>query len=148
MTSIIPLLLVFLIALFTKNNLLAAAAAIVFFLDLMRLHRFFPLIQSRGLEAGLLILTIALLLPLANGQLTMKNMGSALFSPVGILAVIGGVIGAYLNSQGLDLLAVEPSIIPGILIGIMVSVFFFGGVAVGPIMAAGITALLVRLLIR
>lgn len=148
MTSMLPLLFIFLIALFTRNNLLGAAAAIVFFLDLMRLNRFFPLIQSRGLEAGLLLLTISLLVPLANGQLTLKNLGSALFSPIGVLAVVGGVIGAYLNSQGLDLLAVEPSIIPGILIGVMVSVFFFGGVSVGPIMAAGITALLVRILMR
>lgn len=148
MASTLPLLIVFLIALLTKNNLLAAAAAIVFFMYLMRLNRFFPLIQSRGLEAGVLCLTIALLVPLANGQITMKSLASALFTPVGILAIIGGVLGAYLNSQGLDLITVEPSIIPGILIGVMVSVFFFDGVSVGPIMAAGITALLVRLFIR
>ncbi len=148
MASMLPLLIVFVIAVLTKNNLLGAAAAIVFFVDLMRLNRFFPLIQSRGLEAGVLLLTVALLVPLADGQLTIKNLLSSLLSPIGILAVIGGVFGAYFNSQGLDLIAVEPSIIPGILIGVMVSVFFFGGVAVGPIMAAGITALLARLLIR
>lgn len=148
MASILPLLIVFLIALLTKNNLLAAAAAIVFFMDLMRLNRFFPLIQSRGLEAGLLSLTIALLVPLANGEITMRDLTSALLTPIGVLAVIGGILGAYLNSQGLDLIAFEPSIIPGILIGVMVSVFFFDGVSVGPIMAAGITALLAKLLIR
>jgi uncharacterized membrane protein (DUF441 family) len=148
MASMLPLLIVFIIAVLTKNNLLGAAAAIVFFVDLMRLNRFFPLIQNRGLEAGVLFLTVALLVPLADGQLTMETLLSSLFNPIGILAVIGGVLGAYFNSQGLDLIAVEPSIIPGILIGVMVSVFFFGGVAVGPIMAAGITALLARLLIR
>jgi uncharacterized membrane protein (DUF441 family) len=148
MATVLPLLIVFLIGLITKNNLLGAAAAIVFFVDLMRLDRFFPLIQSRGLEAGVLFLTIALLVPFANGQLTMKNLASSLFSPIGVLAVMGGILGAYLNSQGLDLIAVEPSIIPGILIGVVVSVAFFGGVSVGPIMAAGITALLARILIR
>ncbi|MCK9525304.1 MAG: DUF441 domain-containing protein [Limnochordia bacterium] len=146
MASMLPLLIVFLIALLTKNNLLGAAAAIVFFLDLMRLHRFFPMIQSRGLEAGLLLLTISLLIPLANGGITLKSLGSALLTPVGVFAIIGGILGAYMNSQGLELLSIEPSIMPGILIGIMVSVFFFDGVAAGPIMAAGITALLVRLL--
>ncbi|NMA99928.1 MAG: DUF441 domain-containing protein [Firmicutes bacterium] len=147
-SSVLPLLIVFVVALLTKNNLLGAAAAIVFFLDLMRLNRFFPMIQTRGLEAGLLFLTIALLVPFANGQISLKNLATSLFSPVGVLAVIGGIIGAYLNSQGLDLMAVEPTIIPGILIGVMLSVSFFGGVSVGPIMAAGITALLVKLLIR
>lgn len=148
MATVLPLLIVFLIGLITKNNLLGAAAAIVFFVDLMRLDRFFPLIHSRGLEAGVLFLTIALLVPFANGQLTMRNLASSLFSPIGVLAVMGGILGAYLNSQGLDLIAVEPSIIPGILIGVVVSVAFFGGVSVGPIMAAGITALLARILIR
>ena len=148
MTPILPLLIVFVVAIFTKNNLLGAAAAIVFFLVLMRLDRFLPMIQSRGLEAGLLFLTIALLVPFGNGQITVKDLISSLFSPVGILAIIGGVIGAYLNSQGLDLVAVEPTIMPGILIGVMLSVSFFGGVSVGPIMAAGITALLVKIFVR
>ena len=84
---------------------------------------------------------------LDNGQLTMENMISSYSGP-SVFAILGGIIGAYLNSQGLDLVAVEPSIIPGILIGVMVSVFFFGGVSVGPIMAAGITALLVRVFLR
>lgn len=148
MSSVIPLLLVFIIAVLTKNNLLGAAAAIVFFIDLMRLNRFFPLIQNRGMEGGVLLLTVALLVPLADGQLTFERLTASLLSPLGILAVIGGILGAYFNSQGLELIAVEPSIIPGILIGVMVSVFFFGGVSVGPIMAAGITALLARVLIR
>lgn len=148
MESILPLLIVFTIALLTRNNLLAAAAAIVFFLDLMRLQRFFPLIENRGLEGGLLLLTISLLLPLASGKVNLKSLLNSLLSPLGILAIIGGLCGAYLNSQGIDLLDVEPNIIPGILLGIIISVFFFGGASVGPIMAAGITALLARLFIR
>lgn len=148
MASILPLLIVFVVALLTKNNLLAAAAATVFFLELMGLNRFFPLVQRRGLEGGLLLLTIALLIPLATGQVTVKSLVTSLFTPIGILALVGGLIGAYLNSQGLDLVAVEPTIIPGILLGVMLSVFFFGGVSVGPIMAAGITALLARIFLR
>lgn len=148
MVSALPLFIIFVVAILSKNNLLGAAAAIVFFLDLMRLNRFFPLIQARGLEAGLLFLTIALMIPFATGQVTLKSLASSLLSPVGILSIVGGLLGAYLNSQGLEFVAAEPSIIPGILIGVMLSVSLFGGVSVGPIMAAGITALLIRLLIR
>ena len=148
MVSALPLLIIFVVAILSKNNLLGAAAAIVFFLALLRLNRFFPLIQARGLEAGLLFLTIALMIPFATGQVTLKSLASSLLSPVGILSIVGGLLGAYLNSQGLEFVAAEPSIIPGILIGVMLSVSLFGGVSVGPIMAAGITALLIRLLIR
>lgn len=148
MVSLVPLLIVFLIALLTRNNLLAAASAIVFFLVLMRLNRFFPTIQSRGLEVGLLALTIALLLPFSTGEITVKDLVSSLFSPLGVFAIIGGLLGAYLNSQGLDLLLLEPAIISGILVGIIISVAFFGGMSVGPVMAAGITALLARIFLH
>lgn len=148
MEQVLPLLLIFIISLLTKNNLLAAAAAIVFFLKLMRLNRFFPLIQIRGLEAGLLLLTVALLIPFSTGQVTLKGLVRSILSPLGVLAIVGGLLGAYLNSQGLDFVAIEPSIIPGILVGIIVSVSFFGGVSVGPIMAAGIAALLAKLFLR
>lgn len=148
MDTVLPLLLIFVIALLTKNNLLAAAAAIVFFLKLMRLTRFFPLVQVRGIEAGLLLLTVALLIPFANGEVTLKELIHSIFSPLGMLAIVGGLLGAYLNSQGLDFLAVQPSIIPGVLLGVMVSVSFLGGVSVGPIMAAGIAALLAKLFLR
>ncbi|NLJ80810.1 MAG: DUF441 domain-containing protein [Firmicutes bacterium] len=144
MASVLPLLIVFIVALFTKNNLLAAASAIVFFCNLMRLHSFLPLIQTRGLEAGLLLLTISLLIPFSTGEVTLKNIIRSLWSPLGLLAIVGGLLGAFLNSQGLSLVTVEPTIIPGILIGVIISVFFFGGISVGPIMAAGITALLAR----
>ncbi|HHY10147.1 MAG TPA: DUF441 domain-containing protein [Firmicutes bacterium] len=147
MSAALPLLLVFVVALFARNNLLAAAAAIVFFLDLMNLNRLFPLIQARGIEAGLLLLTVSLLIPFSSGEVNLKSLASSLKGPLGIFAVTGGILGAYLNSQGLDLIAVEPTIVPGILIGVTISVFFFGGVSVGPIMAAGITALLARFLL-
>lgn len=147
MASTLPLLIIFIVALFARNNLLAAAAAIVFFLDLMKLDRLFPLIRTRGIEAGLLFLTVSLLIPFASGEVNLKNLLSSLLSPLGIFAVTGGILGAYLNSQGLDLIAVEPTIVPGILIGVTISVFFFGGVSVGPIMAAGIAALLARFLL-
>lgn len=148
MESVLPLLLIFIIALLTKNNLLAAAAAIVFFLKLMRLNRFFSVIQVRGLEAGLLLLTVALLIPFSTGQVTLKELFSSILSPLGVLSIVGGLLGAYLNSQGLDFVAVEPSIIPGVLVGVIISVSFFGGVSVGPIMAAGIAALLARIFLR
>lgn len=148
MSSVLPLLLILTIALLTKNNLLAAAAAIVFFLKLMRLNRLFSLLQARGLELGLLLLTVTLLVPFCNGQISLRHLLATLATPLGLLAVVGGLLGAYLNSQGLDLVAVEPMIVPGILVGVSISVLFFGGISVGPIMAAGITALLARIFLQ
>ncbi len=146
MTELLPLLIIFLIGVFTKNNLLAAASAIVMVVGLLRLERLLPILERRGIEVGLLFLTMSILTPFASGKVTLQALLKALINPVGLLAVLGGIVGSYLNSQGLDMVTVRPDVIPGILLGVMLGVSFFGGIPVGPIMAAGVTAVLVSLL--
>ncbi len=146
MTQSLPLLIIFLIGVFTKNNLLAAASGIVMVLGLLHLDRLLPILERRGVEMGLLFLTMSILTPFASGKVTLKSLKASLVTPVGLIAVLGGMLGSYLNSQGLDLVRIQPEVIPGILVGVMLSVWFLGGIPVGPIMAAGITAVLVSLL--
>lgn len=136
------LLTIFLISLISRNRILAAAAGIVLILNLLRLEQYYPLLERRGIEAGLLFLSIAVLVPFAADQVSPNNLIKTAASPIGLFAVIEGLIGSYLNAQGIDLIQLKPEIVPGILIGIIISVAFFGGVSVGPVMAAGITAVL------
>ncbi|NLY11926.1 MAG: DUF441 domain-containing protein [Firmicutes bacterium] len=144
----LPLLIVLLIGVITKNNVLAAAAGIVLVLNFLNLQRFYPLIEVRGVELGLLFLTITLLMPFASAKIGWEDIVRTLTSTTGLFAVVGGIIGAYLNSRGLSLLTIQPEIIPGILIGVVISIAFFGGISVGPVMAAGFTAVLINLLYR
>lgn len=130
----------------SKNNLIAAAAGIVLVLGLLNLQMFYPILEKRGIELGLLFLTIALLVPFATGKVSAADLYKCLTSTLGLCAIIGGLVGSYLNAQGIDLIALKPEIIPGILLGIVICVSFFGGVSVGPVMAAGITAILWSLL--
>ena len=146
MTELLPLLIIFLIGVLTKNNLLAAASAIVMVVGLLNLQRFLPILERRGVEIGLLFLTMSILTPFASGKVTVGKLWESLWSPIGLLAVVGGIIGSYLNGQGLDMVSVQPDVIPGILVGVIMGVLFFGGIPVGPIMAAGVTAVLVALL--
>ncbi len=141
-----PLLVILIISIITKNNLLAAAAGVVLILDLMNLHQFYSLLERRGIETGILFLSIALLIPFATGRVTIQDMLKTFSSSVGLFSIIGGLLGAYLNAQGVQFISNKPEIIPGILLGVVISVSFFGGISVGPIMAAGITALLVSLI--
>jgi uncharacterized membrane protein (DUF441 family) len=46
----------------------------------------------------------------------------------------------------LDLLKVDPQLIVGLVIGSIFGILFMRGIPVGPLMAAGITAFLLRLL--
>lgn len=140
------LLAIFIIGLITRNNILAAASGIILVLGVLNLDQFYPLLERRGIEAGLLFLIMAILVPLADGKVSFNALVKTLTSSYGLFAVIGGLLGAYLNAQGITLISIRPDIIPGILIGVVISVAFFGGAPVSPVMAAGITAVLLMLI--
>jgi uncharacterized membrane protein (DUF441 family) len=55
------LLAIFIIGLITRNNILAAASGIILVLGVLNLDQFYPLLERRGIEAGLLFLTMAIL---------------------------------------------------------------------------------------
>ncbi|MBD1373229.1 DUF441 domain-containing protein [Hazenella sp. IB182357] len=128
-----------------RSHLIATAASFLLILRLIDLERIYPLIERRGLEFGLLFLTIAILVPFASGQITSKEIFDVLSSPIGLIALVGGILATYTNGSGLDLIKLEPQIIIGIVFGSMIGILFFRGIPVGPLMAAGITALLYKL---
>ncbi len=144
-TILVALLLVGIVA---RSNLIAIAACALLILKFSNLHFIFPIIERRGLEVGLLFLLLSILVPIAQGAITEKDLAHNLTSLPGIAAVIGGIIATHMNSEGLKLLAVKPEIIFSLVIGSIFGIVFFHGVPVGPLMAAGITALYLEVLQR
>jgi uncharacterized membrane protein (DUF441 family) len=61
-----------------------------------------------------------------------------------VLALLGGALATYMNGKGLDLLKVDPQLIIGLVIGSIFGILFMRGIPVGPLMAAGITAFLLK----
>lgn len=145
MTPEIILVLFIIIGLVGRSPLIATAASLLLIIRLIHLERFFPSIERRGLEFGLLFLTIAVLVPFATGKVGTKEIGEIFTSVPGILALLGGALATYMNGKGLDLLQFEPGIIVGLVMGSIVGIVFFRGIPVGPLMAAGITAFLYKL---
>lgn len=128
-----------------RSSIIATAACILLAVKLVHLERFLPLIERRGLELGLLFLTLSVLVPFASGKIGMKDFIAVLTSWQGLLALAGGAAATYLNSKGLDMLKVDPGMIVGLVLGSIIGIVFFRGIPVGPLMAAGITALLFKL---
>jgi uncharacterized membrane protein (DUF441 family) len=104
-----------------------------------------PAIERRGLELGLLFLTMGVLVPFASERINMKDITSVFTSWPGILALLGGAIATYMNGKGLELLKIDPQLIVGLVIGSIFGIIFLRGIPVGPLMAAGITAFFLRL---
>lgn len=141
----VMLVILIVIGLIGRSPIIATAASILLVLKLTSLERLFPAVERRGLELGLLFLTISVLVPFANEKVSWKDVTPLFTTLIGLLALAGGAIATWMNGKGLDLLRTEPHMIVGLVIGSIIGIVFLRGIPVGPLMAAGITAFLLKI---
>lgn len=139
------LLALIVIGLLGRSHIITTAACILLVIKLISLDRYLPTIERRGLELGLLFLTMGVLVPFASEKINMKDILAVFTSWPGIIALTGGAIATYMNSKGLELLKIDPQLIVGLVIGSIFGIVFLRGIPVGPLMAAGITALILKI---
>ncbi|MHB8158626.1 MAG: DUF441 domain-containing protein [Desulfocucumaceae bacterium] len=137
-----------LIGIVARSNLIAIAACVLLILRFSNLQFIFPILERRGLEVGLLFLLLYILVPIAQGMITEKDLLNNITSLPGIFSIVGGAIATHMNSEGLKLLGMKPEIIFGLVIGSILGIVVFHGVPVGPLMAAGIAALYLEIFQR
>jgi len=144
MNGNVLLLALIIIGMLGRSHIITTAACVLLVIKLISLERYLPTIERRGLELGLLFLTMGVLVPFASEKIQLKDVTSAFTTWVGILALLGGAIATWMNGKGLDLLKYDPQLIVGLVIGSIFGIIFLRGIPVGPLMAAGITALLLK----
>jgi len=142
------MLVILVLAILGGNNLVAAAAGILLVLDFTSLRSVFPILERRALDVGLLFLVIAILMPFATGEFSLRDVVGKVGTLYGLTALAGGAIAAYLSGRGLDLLRHHPQVMVGLIIGTLVGVAFLKGIPVGPLNAAGFAAVILRMLDR
>jgi len=145
MTGVPMLVALLLIGIIARSNLIATAACVLLLLKFSNLNFIMPILEKRGLEVGLLFLLLAIMVPVATGQVTEKELLYNFTTIPGILAVVGGALATHLNGEGLKLLQLDPELIFGFVVGSVIGIVFLGGVPVGPLMAAGVTALFLEI---
>lgn len=101
---------------------------------------------GHGLNWGIIVLTSAMLVPIATGAVGIPEIVAACKSPLGIWAIFVGVFVAVLGRFGIDFMQAEPDMIPALMIGTILGVFFLKGVPVGPLIASGFVFGSVKLL--
>ncbi|MFZ5627164.1 MAG: DUF441 domain-containing protein [Bacillota bacterium] len=140
----ILLLILLALGILGRNNTVALAACLLLALRLLKLDRLFPLIERHGLELGVIVLTIGVLAPLASGSISLDAIWQTVRSSSGLLGIAVGVLVAYLGGRGVHLLTDLPQAATGIIIGTVIGVALLRGVPVGPLIGAGILALLLQ----
>jgi len=139
------LLLLVVAGLVARSYLISVAALILLALRWVRLPQCIDLVEKKGLEAGLLFLLLAIMAPFAADRVGVRDIVAHLTSLPGLMAILGGALATHLNGEGLSLMQSTPELIFGLLIGSLLGILLLGGIPVGPLMAAGLTALLLEL---
>lgn len=134
------LILLAIISYCAHNNAVTISILILILMRITPLSLFFPYIEKRGIQAGIIILTVAAMTPLASGSLPASSLIKSFSNIQSIIAILVGVFVAWLGGRGVGLMSDQPSVIASLLIGTIIGVAFFRGVPVGPLIAAGIVS--------
>ncbi|MBD3860300.1 DUF441 domain-containing protein [Bacillus sp. 28A-2] len=136
------LVLLLVIALIAKNNSLILAVSVLIAIKLIGLdQKVFPVLQSKGINWGVTVITIAVLVPIATGDIGFKQLGEAMKSSYAWIALGAGILVALIAKNGIVLLENDPHITAALVFGTILAVSLFKGVAVGPLIGAGIAYL-------
>ncbi|STZ08373.1 Protein of uncharacterised function (DUF441) [Moraxella caprae] len=140
--SLIVLFILLGLGVFSQNNTIVLATALLIIIKVSPFGAvLLPYVNKYGLSLGILILTIGVLTPIASGKLSSETILQSFVSPKSLIAILVGLLVAYLGGRGVKLMISEPQVIAGLLIGTVLGVAFLRGVPVGPLIAAGILSL-------
>lgn len=139
------LLLVLLIALgiFSNNLPVTVAVSVLLLFRVLHVQPVFPFLEKYGLTIGILLLTIAVISPIASGKIQIDAIWQSFTHWKSLIAIAVGIGVAYLGGRGVSLMSAQPTVVTGLLIGTIIGVAFFKGVPVGPLIAAGILSLII-----
>ncbi|MCG2574194.1 DUF441 domain-containing protein [Acinetobacter sp. ME22] len=148
MTSSLDLNLIALIVLLacgilSHNSSVTIASAVLIVVRISPLDQYFPFLQTHALNIGITILTIGVLTPIASGKIQGEMILKSFMSYKSILAIVIGLLVAWLGGRGVKLMSNQPDVVAGLLIGTVAGVAVLRGVPVGPLIAAGLLSLLI-----
>ena len=140
---------IFLISLITlgflaRSRVIVLAALILILLKELKINPLLLFLSKKGIEIGLVFLLLAILAPLLVKPVRWQELKDLITDYRGVIAIIAGILATQTNGMGLELLNELPLLIIGIIIGSLLGIVIFGGIPVGPLMAAGIAALLLK----
>ena len=124
-----------------NNSSITISATVLLLMQQTFLAKYLPYMEKYGLNLGIIILTVGVLAPIISGKIQLPGF-VALLTWKMLLAIVIGILVAWFGGRGVGLLGTQPVLITGLLIGTIIGVSFFGGIPVGPLIAAGILSLM------
>ena len=131
------------VSLVAGNYTVAAAMVALVILRISPLAVYFPWVQRHGLNIGIFLLMVAVMVPIASGQIAAMDLLKSFAHWKSAAAIVVGIFVAWAGGRGVTLMAAQPGVVAGLMVGTILGVAFFRGVPVGPLIAAGLLSLLI-----
>ncbi len=129
---------------FSKNQSVQIAAAFILFLKLIPGYnqQALTFVNKYGMKLGIILLTIGVFSNIGLNKVSFQDIGEAIFSYRGWIAIIVGLFVTVVATQGVELMVEDPHISAFIIFWIVIGIAFFKGTPVGPLIGGGITAVI------
>lgn len=139
----LPLLLILVLSVIGNNHSVSIAALVLLLIKMLGFETWFPYIENHGITVGITILTLAVLTPIAQGRISMGGIFESFKTPIGLVAIFIGILVAWIAAQGVFFMKGSPEAVTSLVVGTIIGVCFFHGLAVGPLIAGGMVSLIV-----
>ena len=126
----------------SQNSAITISAAVLLIMQQTLLSKYIPILEQYGIKIGIIILTIGVLAPLVSGKIQLPDLSSFFKLENGHLYFSRGISGVA-GGQRRAINGRTTRFSDWIIIGTIIGVSFLGGIPVGPLIAAGILAILV-----
>lgn len=138
------LIIITLLGFLARSRVLVLAGFTLLIVNEFKFTKIIEFFSNKGIDIGLTFLLLAILSPLIINTLEWEDIKNTFLVWRGLVAILAGLLATRFNGMGLELLSISPQLIVGIIIGSLIGISLFGGIPVGPLMAAGIAAILIK----
>lgn len=148
-TSVIILLAILVAAVLGHADSVAIATCALLIIKLLHVDKYiYPAIEKNGVSWGIALLTAAILIPIARGDVKTADIKNIFTAWIGIAALILSFLTTYLSGLGLQYLTVQhhSDVMPALILGSIAAAAFLGGVPVGPLITSGMLAAIAKLI--
>lgn len=142
----LPILVILVISVIGNNHTVSIAALGLLLIKMLGFNSWLPVIEAKGIGIGVTVLTAAVLVPLVSGRIDANGILNVFKTPTGIVAVTVGLGVAWIAGQGVPFMKSSPEAVTALMVGTLIGVCFLRGLAVGPLIAGGMVALILGLL--
>lgn len=140
--KILLLSFILILGVFSKNQAIILSSIFLILVLVFNLDSsILPFLKKYGLKIGITIFTIYAFVPLANGDIQLKDIYEAIFNYRAWIAISAGLLVTQFAKHGLNFMVETPELTTFIVIGIIIGVVALGGVTTGPLVGSGIAVL-------